>query len=210
MANDSTTGGFLTPEGPPAPAPPASDLDLDKLFQATVAAITSIDGTLVRPRFQEIPPTQPPSDVNWCAVGVMTTTPDAGPYMAQLPAQSPSDDPSTQYIRHEGLNVLLSFYGPNAQANASLLRDGIAVPQNMEALKAQQISLTEVGPARNASANINGRFLRRWDVAASFRRKIIRVYGIKSFVDVNVHLFDDTGAVDRTILAPPPVSPPQS
>ena len=79
--NTSATGGYLTA----APPLPLDDQALDEVFQALGVAITGLDGTLVRPRWQVVVPKQPAPAVNWCAVSVMTVQPDDGPYLEYQP-----------------------------------------------------------------------------------------------------------------------------
>lgn len=195
MANDSTTGGYLAPEDAPAPA---EDADLDALFQAAVRDVTGLPGALVRPRWQPTMPKQPEPSVNWCALAVTLITPDDGPAIEHLP----QGDGAEQVVRHEELEVLTTFYGPQAQGFAARLRDGISLPQNMEALQTSAIGLTEVGRIRTAPELVNQQWIRRCDLVLYFRRKVTRVYPIRHIVAADVHLIDDTH-IDELITVPP-------
>ncbi len=184
----------------PLPAP-LEDEALDLVFQGVVVGITGLDGTLVRTRWQTIVPKQPEPTVDWCAVGVLTATPDASPSIVH----QGTDDGADISVRHEDLEVVASFYGPNCKANAGLLRDGLGIPQNVEQLEAQGISYADCGPLRSLGELVNQQWIRRCDVLLTFRRAVTRVYAVENLVGADVHLFDDTTHVDETFEtdAPP-------
>jgi hypothetical protein len=178
--------------------PPLEDDELDAALQSAVAAITGLDGTLVRPRWQPVTPKQPEPNVDWCAVGVMEIKPDAGPSITHDGSGLGSDI----NVRHEDLIVLASFYGPRRQWFAGVLRDGLGIPQNMEPLKQVEISLVEVGLARMAPELVNQQWIRRCDMPIRFRRKVTRIYNIRNIASADVHIFDDTH-VDETVQVQP-------
>lgn len=182
----------------------AEDVDLDALFQVTVAGITDLTGDLVRPRWQPVVPKQPEPTVNWCAIGVLTQTTTGTPYIAA----DPNDATRVIYSRHERIEVLASFYGPKGQAYAGRLRDGISIPQNMEALEANEIGLTETGVIRAIPALLNQQWVRAYDLPLIFDRKVTRRYPIGRFALASgIHLIDDT-FLDALIPIPiPPGSP---
>lgn len=177
------------------PPAPSQDELLDQVFQHIISGITAIDGTLVRPRWQPVPPQQPEVKVNWCAFGVTSATPDDGPYIEHDPMLDGSDN----YQRHEELEFLLSFYGLQGQQNAALLRDGLAIPQNMEPLEAIQVGFVECGAIRNVPSLLNQTWRRRWDMTVTFRRRTDRTYAVKNILAADIHLFDDSGHVDELI-----------
>jgi hypothetical protein len=187
--NTSATGGVLLPTGAVA-----DDDALDAIFQALISQVTGLDGSLVRPRWQPTPPKQPEPKVNWCALGVSTQEGDAGPWIAYDPVAD-----NTDYWRHEGIDVLSSFYGPNAQGMAKMLRDGLSIPQNTESLL--PIRFTSNGPIRQVPELVNQQWIRRADLALTFRRKVMRTYAITHLVSANVQLIDDT-VIDELISYP--------
>lgn len=144
-------------------------------------------------------PKQPEPGVNWCAIGVLTQDPDAGPYLEH----KGTIDGSTDSIRHEGLRVLASFYGPNAQSLAGRLRDGLGIPQNLETINEAQIVFVSTSTVLAVPALVNQQWIRGYDVPMRFRRKVVRNYAIRNFASADVHLFDDTH-VDETITVSPP------
>lgn len=190
MPNDSSTGGTLLPN---APEPP-EDTDLDSVFQTLVANITGIDGEFVRPRWQPKPPQQPPADTTWCALGIVSEAPDAGPSIVH-DGSGAGGTGQDVYVRHEGIDVLTSFYGPTAQAAGKRLRDGIAVPQNNEELHPYDIRWIECGILRAVPELVNQQWIRRYDMLVSFRRKVTRTYGVRNIASASGTITDDYGVV---------------
>lgn len=196
MAQDSSTGGYLLPADAPAPE---EDVELDGLFQSAVTNITGLPGSLVRPRWQPNPPKRPEPSIDWCAIGVTVQEPDAGPAIQHRG----ENGGAAQLERHEDIELLATFYGPRAKAFAARLRDGIAIPQNMEALQTSAIGFVEVGPIRAIPELVNQQWNRRYDMQLRFRRKVTRVYPVRNVIAADIHLFDDTHVVDAIITVPP-------
>jgi hypothetical protein len=98
-----------------------------------LAGLTGLRGDLIRPRWQPLPPNQPPAGTNWAAVGVMERMPLD--YTFEKFVTDPSSDSDTFTLqRQERLEVMASFYGPSAGGYAQIVRDGIYLSQNREAL----------------------------------------------------------------------------
>ena len=158
-----------------------------------VVGLTGLPGELVRPRWQPTTPKQPEPHVDWCGMGVTEQANDAGPAIQHDPAGDGRD----HYERHQALQVLCSFYGPNAKRYAQMLGDGLAMPQNQEPLNPYAIRFIEAGPLRGTSELVNQQWVRRFDVALSFRRKIARTYPVLNLREA---------AVLTTVNAPPAVA----
>lgn len=168
---DSATGGYISPSGVVA-----HDLDLEDIFQELITGITSIPGKFVRPRYQEEPPPMPKIGIDWCAFAIKTITPDDGPYFQY-------SNENMDSIRHEEIEVFLSFYGNNGQSFANIFRDGLAIPQNMAQIREHKIKFVECGDLRTAPDFLNNQYVHRYDVIATFRRKTKRTYAVKTFLD---------------------------
>lgn len=194
MANTSATGGYLPPDGTLLPA---EDDDLDAIFQKAIAGITGLPGSMVRPRWQPVPPKQPEPSVNWCALGVTVQTPDAGPYIEHI-ADGDGKDRSN---RHEDIEVLASFYGPAAQEYASRLRDGFGIPQNNEEINAAGVFFVDSGPIRPAPELVNQQWIRRRDIALTFRRKVSREYAVLNVQSATVTTTTETFSDEVSINA---------
>lgn len=185
---DSATGGYLQPDS----SPPDGN-DLNDLFQQAFAAITALDGRLVRPAFQDEPPNIPQAATAWMAFRYVSRPSDTFPAVAHDPAGSGSD----QLQRHEEIRTLCSFYdtGTGGQANFYLarLRDGLAIPQNREALKSVGISLVAVEEPTDVPVLIKMRWQYRSDLPISFRRVVQRVYSVRNVASLVGSLVTDSG-----------------
>lgn len=190
---DSSTGGYLSPA---VASPPLEDDALTAIFQQMIVGITGLPGNMVRPRWQPNPPKQPEPTVNWCALGIAVQTPDDGPAIVHNGAGNGSDT----YIRHEQIDVLASFYGPNAMQNAQLLSDGLAIPQNLEQLKAQDMNSVDTGKIIPAPDLLNEQWIRRYDLTLTFRRKITRTYAV-------LNLLSAQGTIQTPTVTTPIATP---
>lgn len=182
MANTSATGGYLAPA---VESPPLTDDALDALFQGAISAITGLAGQYVRPRWQAVPPKQPEPAVDWCAIGVMAVDSDAGPSITHAGTGDGQDD----YARHEDISVLCSFYGPLALRYALKARDGLCILQNSESTGGVRFISSD--PIRPAPEFINQQWVRRYDLALTFRRKVSRTYPILNILSADPALTAD-------------------
>lgn len=187
MANDSSTGGYILPAGSPAPL---EDAALDALFQQVVTGVTGLPGAMVRPRWQPTVPKQPEPATNWCAIGVTNIDPDDYP----VEVHDDTGEGHDNYAVHETLVVLASFYGPNSMSNAKVMRDGLYIAQNREALTPQGITVTDVGKPVAAPELVNQQWIRRYDVEIRFRRKVERTYPILNILSAPFEIDTDTHA----------------
>lgn len=185
MSNDSSTGGYVSPV---VPSSALFDDALDALLQQAVVGITGLSGSLVRPRWQVVVPKQPEPSVDWCAIGVTDVTP------MDYPAETHdgTGDGSDTQQQWEEFTVLASFYGPNDSSNASLLRRGLYVAQNREALQAAGIDLVEAGKVTTAPDLINQQWIKRRDITLRFRRVVETVYPVLNILSADDTLVTDT------------------
>lgn len=181
LNNDSTTPGYLTPTS----KSPAYDEDLERQLSAWVRSVSGLPAAMVRPRWTSVQPSLPAAEINWCGFGITGFDPDAGPAFVQR------GDDSSEMWRHEVIECMASFYGPSSQGIASQFRDGIGVSQNNETLATLSLSLFDYSKLTASPELINNQWVRRYDVTARLRRKIIREYGIKSLVDAPVTYFGE-------------------
>lgn len=193
MANDSTTVGYLTPDAAPAPL---EDDALDTFLHDLFVGVTGLPGDMMRPRWQEEPPTQPKRGTDWMAFGVMDEDPDT--YAATFH----NADASSETQRHENIDILVSSYGPHARANLKLLRDGLQVEQNRAVLSANAMGLVETGRIVTAPSIVKDLWQKRFDMTVKIRRQDRRVYQVRSINSAGIGL--DTEVMKTTINVNPP------
>lgn len=189
--NTSATGGYLTPD-PIGPQPLEGDALVD-FMQAIVVGITGLDGRMVRPRWQPEPPNLPNADESWVAIGITSTRRDTNAYV-----QHDGDgDGADNLQRHEEIDLLTSFYGPQADEYVSLLRDGLQVAQNREVMQLAGMGLVDTGDAIRAPTLVKDRWLHRIDMRVTVRRQILRRYPVLNLQSAQGTLH--TEVVDTTL-----------
>ena len=136
MSNTSATGGYLGES-----SAPLSITALEDAWHDIIVGITGIDNTLVRPSRQVDPVKQPAHGVDWCAFEITRVRSDPWPDVRHV-SDSQGHDVVTD---HDVYRLGAVFYGPGSDINAGLLRRGICVWQNREALRAESIAVQSVG-----------------------------------------------------------------
>jgi hypothetical protein len=184
------------------PPAPLEDDELDNALQKWVVGITGLPPDLVRPRWQAIVPKQPEPGVDWCSIGVVSVHPEPNAFIQHLSGTitQASGDLS---IRHEELEVLVSFLGPHAKKNLGILRDGFAVSLNFDAGKGWGLYFTGMDTGRLAPDFINQQWVRRWDSVITVRRMVARTYAVNNILSADIDLTDDTGHINRVIKVTP-------
>jgi hypothetical protein len=206
--NDSTTAGLLVQTFPPHVADKldqtfvlgqstltlANSLDDDDLFDffhVLIVGLTALPGDVVLPRWQPEPPNIPSAAPNWCGFGIDS-------YEADLfPAEVMRADGTFEMHLHEKFSVLFSFYGANAGAYARMIRDGIKLSQNYEVLQMNNMGIVEGGEVRMIPSLLKERWLRRADVAFTFKRQVVRGFPVVPMTGVSVSI--DNGAYTENV-----------
>jgi len=176
---DSSTGGFLIPAGAPAPVP-LEDAALEDFISTLLVGLTGFDQSLVRPAWQPEPPDTPSFSTNWVAHAIIDSDPDV--FGVELHEVAGNGD--DVLIRHELITWRIYCYGPAAWATAGLIRDGLQIAQNREALVASGFGLVECGRAMNAPTLAKDRFRKRVDLPLVMRREIQRQYSVLQLASV--------------------------
>jgi len=193
--NTSATGGVLTPTDPPAP--PLNDQQLEDFFQAWTVGLTGYASNLVRPAWQENPPDIPDNGVDWCSFKVGVSSADT--FAVNL--QDATGQGYNQLRRHQVLTVRFSFWGPNASSYADLLRDGAAIPQNLEIFQLNNMGLIGFGEQVTAPEIVKNLWYRRVDMEMQVKRQIVRNYQVLTLdaaqILLNNELYTTTINIDQ-------------
>lgn len=201
MSNTSASGGALLPLPTPAPLEGQA---LQVFVQNWIAPISGVSPDLVRPRWQAEPDNIPNAGDAWVSLGIgQDRESDRFPYLSES-----NDGLSSSLQRQETLRVLCSFYdlGSTGLADqyASLVRDNVAVQQNLEFLYAQSFALAYVGDITSAPTLKATRWLYRVDLPIMIRRQIDRTYSVLSVLSAQGTTYTDGGYAPQPFLVQPP------
>lgn len=178
MSGSSTVAGFIRPLATSTPEGNA----LEDIFQALIVGLTGLPATLVRPAYQDDPPAQPPPSTNWAAFMFQMDSGQDYQFHEQLGAAADGQGEARRGALVQ-VEALISFRGPAAISNARLFRTGAMVPQNQEALRAQQIAIEHIDEARLVPTLDNTQWVKRVDVQVRIQQAIIRTYAIRNLVE---------------------------
>jgi hypothetical protein len=181
---DSSTGGYL----PPQPPLPLNDSDLQHFFHGVIVGVTALPDTLVRPAWQQNPPPIPAIDINWMAFSITIQAQDNEPAQVQI------SDSVSEMRRHENLDILCTFYGPDAQSISMSFRDGIYLGQNREPLLLAGMGLVGFDDIQHVPELINDRYFNRCDLNMLLRREVKRQFPILTFLKAEGTFFADDNA----------------
>lgn len=189
MSNTSATGGYLR-----ATNTQVDNLDLRRFIGTVLVGISGYAPEFVRPAWQPNPARIPGIDVDWMAFGMTSRRADNDPYQVEK-----ENGDLTLQIRHEELDFLLTFYGPNCIGNAAAFRDATDVTQNQEALYLAGMAIVDVSDITHAPELVNERWFDRCDMTMTIRREIRREYRILNFVAANgvIHANRDITTLSR-------------
>ena len=198
--NTSATGGYLV-EIPPGP--PTGE-QITAALQATVRALTGLPGSLVRPRWQPMPPTQPDAGVTWASVGTVSMEADDYPVIIHdgltqlVGAVGPGVDRLT---RHVTITAVVTFYGPEAEDVAGAFRDAFYIQQNWEPLHVLGLNMREVHDLARAPELVNQQWIDRVDIRLEMRGQLTRVYPVLNLdgADVVIHEQTEAGTTDISV-----------
>jgi hypothetical protein len=165
----SATGGYLQPL-----VNSTDDTALADILQAFIVGVTGLAGAYVRPMWQSNMPVIPTNGTNWCAFNL-------GNFQAIQGYQAMNADNEFNFQQHETFDLSCSFYGSNCQRYAAMIRDGLQLSQNREALWLQGISVSGGVQIVHVPELINDVWHDRCDIAISMGRVITREYDILNF-----------------------------
>lgn len=172
---------------------------IDRFLQAWFVGITGMDATKFRPRWQPEPPNLPAAGADWAAFGVVATKADVFPAIRHVAEDATGGDGFDELQRNEEMDVLVSFYGPNADAYARALRENCQVAQNREVLLRAEMGLIETSDITTVPSLIKNKWLYRADITIRLRRLIRRQYRVENVVAADIELKVGTAIDGGTI-----------
>lgn len=172
MSNTSATGGYLQQV-----AGPLEGLDLRRFIGTVLVGVSGFAPEMVRPAWQQNPPPVPGIDVNWMAFGITARRADNDPYQVEK-----DDGQRTLMLRHEELDIMLAFYGPDCLQKAAEVREGFELTQNTESLLLAGMAYIDLSDIIHAPELVNDRYFDRADTTLTIRREVRREYRILNFV----------------------------
>jgi hypothetical protein len=194
MPNTSATGGPLVPTG----AQPPYGKDLSQILQNWLVPLIGLPGSHVVVYDQPEPPHIPDAGDAWAAVRVTISQADKFPAVIHATGATPVD----QLQRHERIELLASFYDLGltglAQAYMATCRDGTAIGQNRDPLRANGMGLVSVGQPVALPALLKGRWNYRVDLPIMLSRQVARTYSILDVATADIELDADTGKGELT------------
>lgn len=189
MSNTSATGGYLQQV-----AGPLEGLDLRRFIGTVLVGVSGFAPEMVRPAWQQNPPPVPNIDTNWMAFGITARRADNDPYQVEK-----DDGLRTLMLRHEELDIMLAFYGPDCLQKAAEVREGFELTQNTESLLLAGMAYIDLSDIIHAPELVNDRYFDRADTTLTIRREVRREYRILNFVSANgaIHANRDVTTLSR-------------
>lgn len=185
QAQDSTHRGVLIEQE-------SDNADPTDVLRLYVAALTGLDKTKVRRRWQPEPGMQPKVTEDWCAIGFTQVTTPGTPYQkGYKPNQNDPQDTITR-TSYQTLKCVATFYGSNAFSLADTFREGIQLPQNNDVIK--RYGLTVQGVADDIlrlSELVNNQWVNRFDVVFNVGRSVTRTFGVRSISGTDIGFLTD-------------------
>ena len=169
----SATGGYLTPA-----SNPTSDAALARVMHGLIAGVTGLTASVIRPKWQGNMPVIPVAGVNWCGFSI-------GNFQAGQAYQVQADNlPDTicQFEQEESFDLDCSFYGADCQRYAAMLRDGVQIAQNREAMYLLSIAIVGGTQIVRAPELINDVWHDRCDITIGMARKTTVNYSVLHFL----------------------------
>jgi hypothetical protein len=179
VSSDSRYKGYLLPNTPP---PPVEGDPWMNVLHDVVMYSTGLDGSMIRPRWQQQPPNTPEPGTNWCAFGMNTSSSDWQPVFFHVADDPNEPDGYDLFQRMETFQVLFSFYGPSSTPMATAFRDGLFIDQNAAELRSVFCAVVEVQDLALIGEIYRQQWRDRTDVPVILRREIRRIYPVRTLL----------------------------
>jgi hypothetical protein len=153
-----------------APLLPSND-ELVTMVIEVLRGVTGMPPGLIRPRWQPKAPNWPAEGIDWVSVGVVRTVP------SDYGGQTFSDE-KLVHQQHLTVECLLSIYGPSAVRIAGVVRAGLQMTLNQDAIHGIGLAVQDVGATTTLSEEVNSVFIPRLDLPVQFRMVMSTTYNV--------------------------------
>lgn len=161
---------------------------LSRFLHDWIACVTGLAGSKLRPRWQPEAPNLPAAGTDWAAFGVVSRRAEPFAFVRHVSEAETDGAGFDEMQRHEELDVLVSFYGPNADAYATALRDNAQIAQNRERLMLAGMGLIETSEITTLPSLMKNLWLYRQDITVRIRRIIVRQFRVESLLAADLKL----------------------
>lgn len=180
----SATGGYLQPV-----AAPIGDNALARVMHGLIAGVTGLSGSMVRKKWQRNMPAIPANGIDWCAFAIANVE-AYNTYQVQIVS---GNDTAMRQSQYEAFDLECSFYGDNCQQYAAMLRDGLHVAQNREAMYLAGIAVRGGTVIVHVPELINDQWQDRCDITIAMARDTSAQYDVLHFLGAHGSIVDDAG-----------------
>ena len=188
MANDSSSGGALLGA---ISQPNQNDLQLQNFLHDWLVGITGLAPINVVPKWQPEAPNIGAITTDWLAFGITDKKTEGYPYIHHVNSSVTFPNGYDELIRHEVFRLSCSIYGPNADNTSTILREGIYVPQNNEALWLNGMGLVHNTDIITMPELFKDRWVYKNILSITIRRNITIQYAIENILTASGTIYTD-------------------
>lgn len=146
------------------------DHEFEDVLQSYFSTLSGMPGNRFRPRWQPEPGNLPKYGSDWAAFGSTRYASDE--YAAVV---HDGDTETDKLDRHQVIDILISFYGPNSFNFAERLKDAMVIASNAALLIPLGLGFVEASNITHFSTLIKERWTNRADLTVKIKRQTIRV-----------------------------------
>jgi len=190
-----------------------NDEQLRNFLQQLIAGLTGIDGKYVRPRWQKNVGNAPTVDSDWISFGILNFKNDVFAYEGHVPDRIIQSQTYNSQGYNEGgfggevieqaaynfvhrmqeIEIMVTFYGPNAASLSDRFTLGLQLSTNREPLSKAGMALIECLDPVSVPTLLNELWQYAVDVRLRLRRQQVFKYAVPSIKATEIDLyFDDT------------------
>ena len=148
--------------------------ELEELLRTVFSGCTGIKRINVRTKWKAEPDNIPKKAETWLSFAIMSRE---SPKAQVLHLETLDGEGSSRVMTHETIEVLTSFFGPDAEDMAVRLKAALQVSQNREALFREGVAFVRGGNVTTMPALVAFGWRPRADMTLTFRRAPKKSFG---------------------------------